>query len=205
MHQNKLLQFAPRIILLALAVLLVATAIYFFFYGFFVSSIGFPLAQTFSGLSLMFLGFVLVDMANYQPIRFFLFIVFVVVGLMILLPLIKAPIPFTSVQSFEMGSFALIIFGFFFSKSGKIPRNIKLYSNMATVLFFLSGSFLTFRETFVSVNPITIITVTYGYFIDASFITGALTLLLLSTLLLVNYLVEDEVSSDEHFIIKKKS
>lgn len=110
---------------------------------------------------------------------FFLGVFLVLVGL-------NTKNPFDAVDSFEIGSFALVIATFLMTKgiTGKYYFRMLFHSVTATLLFFLSGAFLAFTEELSTTSSPTWTIPLEFQALGAFFLVGAMDLLLVAIFLL---------------------
>ncbi len=146
----------PLIFALLPTVALLATiSLVYLYLGLTVDANFLGASQAFSGFTLLVVSVAIPQVGRLALRRFAAYHAVFFVGAMLVLDFLKTGVPFTSVNSFEMGSFALIVTGLFISKAEDPYRTILFYSISATVLFFLSGTFLAFIEVASTVsNPI---------------------------------------------------
>ncbi|MCS4538647.1 MAG: hypothetical protein HYY67_07315 [Thaumarchaeota archaeon] len=103
-------------------------------------------ALAFAGVPLIVISIRLLPYDRFAPKRFLAIHALLVGGYMLVLSSLKTGVPFTSVTSFEMGSFALIFTGFFLARKGEPYQNVLFFSATSTLFFFTAGIFLAHNE-----------------------------------------------------------
>ncbi len=105
-----------------------------------------PIAEGFGGSTLLLASSPTITVGEFAPKKFLSQHALFFVGAMMVLDSLKAGSAVNSVNSFEMGSFALIITGFFLSREEDFYRGALLYSVSATAFLFIAGTFRAFDE-----------------------------------------------------------
>ncbi len=116
---------------------------------------------------------------NVSLTNFLLFHAFFLIGVTFMLTWLKTGFPITAVNSFELGSFALILTIFFIPQPSQASS--LLYSVSSTILFFVSGTVSAFYEILLTsssfVRPDTLV---LHFFSDSLNLLGAFDLLILA-------------------------
>src|SRR2546428_10216490 len=104
-------------------------------------------AQAFIGLAITVLSIAFLEsdvIRHWQ--RFALFQVLFIAGIGLVTPFIQSGTPFGATTSFGVGSFSLLVTGFFITKEKVEYRNILLVSCTATMTLFSAGMLSAFTE-----------------------------------------------------------
>src|SRR2546426_7310240 len=153
-------------------------------------------AQAFMGLAITILSFAFMefDVIRHWE-RFTIFQVLFIAGISLVTSFIQSGTPFSTTTSFEVGSFSLLVTGFFITRDKVEYRNILLVSCTATMALFFAGMLSAFRDVPGAAAPLQpgIGSVT-AYLVTALFLIGSVDLAILSALLFV--LVIREIQND---------
>lgn len=142
-------------------------------------------AQAFMGLAITILSFAFMefDVIHHWQ-RFTLFQVLFISGISLVTPFIQSGTPFSTTTSFEVGSFSLLVTGFFITRDKPEYRNILLVSCSATMALFFAGMLSAFRDVPGATLPLQPgIGSATTYLVTALFLIGSVDLALLSALL----------------------
>jgi len=141
-------------------------------------------AQGFGGLALtiLSLAFIETDVKQY-PKRFIGFQALFVSGISLVSPIVQKGAPFSTATSFEVGSFSLLVTGFFITTAREEYHNVLLVSIAATTALFIGGMLSAFRDVAGDAAPSAGIGGVTAYLVTALFLMGAVDLALLLSLL----------------------
>lgn len=153
-------------------------------------------AQAFIGLAITILSFAFMEFdVIHRWQRFALFHVLFITGIAMVTPFIQSGVPFSTTTSFEVGSFSLLVTGFFITRDRVEYRNILLVSCSATMALFFAGVISAFRDVPGASLPLQPgIGSATTYLVTALFLIGSVDLAVLSALLFA--LVIREIRSD---------
>jgi hypothetical protein len=144
----------------------------------------FQIAQSYGGFSLAILAFAFTESnVKQHPKRFLTFQSLFVLGIALVAPFIQSTPPFSTTTLFEVGSFSLLVAGFFITSNKEEYHNILLVSLAATGALFVGGMLSAFRDVSGTAVPTTGVPVAIPYVITALFPIGAFDLTILSTFL----------------------
>lgn len=144
----------------------------------------FQMARAYGGIAIVFLSLLFINLEpKLHPRKFFAFQAFFVAGSALVLPYIQTGTPFSTTASFEVGSFALIVTGFFIRSKNREYHNILLYSTTATIALFVAGMFSAFKDVVATAAPSTGAAAATTYLITAFFLVGVIDLTFLSVFL----------------------
>lgn len=164
-------------------------SLYLVYLGQTVNSAFYSLSAAFGGVALFVLGTgFLSRIERFSPIRFFLSQLLMVGGMMLVFTYLNPTPSLQSTTCFELGSFSLAVTGIFIvfpRQSVDSYDTILLFSITATVLFFLSGVFLSLQEILSKVPKPAPVNQSLSNAINSFFIAGVLDLLVVSLLLYV--------------------
>lgn len=168
-----------------LAIILGFVTLRYFYQGI-VSGGGiyYQITEAYLGLTIIMSSFVFFEFepkAHWR--RFLSFQGLFVVGTVLVAPSIQAGTPFSTTISFEVGSFALIVTGFFITSVKEEYHDILLYSSISTTVLFTAGMLSAFRDIAGSNVPIEGIGGATTFVITALFLIGSIDLTVLSVLL----------------------
>lgn len=141
-------------------------------------------AQAFWGLAIATLSFAFfeVDVIRH-PRRFAVFQLLFIIGIALVTPFIQTGDPFSTMTSFEVGSFSLLVTGFFITRNDGDYSNILLLSATATMALFIAGMLSAFKDVPGAALPAVGIGSVTVYLITALFLVGSVDLTFLSVLL----------------------
>ena len=138
------------IVLLPLFLFLYGFSFYLLYLGFTTAPIALTVAQVFLGANTLLLALISFQLGNFTLKRFFAQHALFFIGIVLILNPYPAKAVLSSVSSFELGSFALIITSLFILKKDEIYKEILFYAVTGTSLFFLTGFFLATLEVLYS-------------------------------------------------------
>jgi hypothetical protein len=142
-------------------------------------------AQGFGGLALAILSLAFIETdVKQHPKRFIGFQALFVSGISLVAPIVQKGAPFSTATSFEVGSFSLLVTGFFIASDREEYHNVLLVSIAATTALFIGGMLSAFRDVAGDAAPSAGIGGVTAYLVTALFLMGAVDLTLLLVLLL---------------------
>jgi hypothetical protein len=148
-------------------------------------------AQAFMGLAITILSFIFFEsevILHWE--RFATYQILFIAGIALVTPFIQSGTPFTTTTSFEVGSFSLVVTGFFITTNREEYRNILLLSCTATLALFFAGMLSAFRDVpGASFSSAGIASAT-NYLVTALFLVGSVDLAFLSAMLFAHVVIE---------------
>ena len=148
-------------------------------------------AQAFMGLAVTILSFVFFEadaIRHWQ--KFAAFQILFIAGISLVTPFIQNGVPFSTTTSFEVGSFSLLVTGFFITANRDDYRDILFLSCTATMALFFAGMLSAFRAVPGTTLPSVGIGSVTNYLVTALFLIGSVDLALLSAMLFAHVVVE---------------
>ena len=164
----------------------IAYLIFFVFLVLFLLSIvvGSLVAATTSlGGALAGLSAIFFEGEDFVESKFVVFHAMFIVGMFLVLVGINAGLPFNAVDSFEMGSFALVVTTFLFTageRFGASRYSVLFHSATGTLLFFSAGALLAFNEVFSTAPSPAGQNLWVNHALAAFFLMGAIDLLIVA-------------------------
>jgi len=145
----------------------------------------FQKAQAFGGLAIAITSFLFIEFEpGLHARRFVAFHFLFVAGTGLVAPFIQSGVPFSTIECFEVGSFALLTTGFFITAIREENHNLLMYSATATAILFLAGMLSAFRDVSGVAAPSSGVDGLNAYLVTGMFLVGAIDLAILSVAIL---------------------